>query len=58
MAWHLLNVLGQAVLHLSLPASSTGTTHQEINLHGQASGVYLLRTRSAGSSDLRRLVLN
>ena len=53
-----LNVLGQAVLHLSLPASSTGTTHQEINLHGQASGVYLLRTRSAGSSDLRRLVLN
>ena len=53
-----LNVLGQTVLRLSLPANSTSTVRQAIDLHGQASGVYLLRTRSAGSTDVRRLVLN
>ncbi|MBU6122218.1 Ig-like domain-containing protein [Hymenobacter siberiensis] len=53
-----MNVLGQAVLHLSVPANSTSTIRQAIDLHGQASGVYLLRTRSAGNTDLRRLVLN
>ena len=55
-----LNVLGQAVLHLALPPSSgsAGTTRQAIDLHGQASGLYLLRTRSAGNTDVRRLVVN
>ena len=53
-----LNVLGQSVLQLSLPANSAGTLRQALDLRGQASGVYLLRTRSAGYTDVRRLVLN
>lgn len=52
-----LNVLGQAVLHLSLPANPAGTIRQAVDLQGQASGVYLLRTRSAGYTDLRRLIV-
>ena len=54
---NVLNVLGQAVLHLSLPANPAGTIRQAVDLQGQASGVYLPRTRSAGYTDLRRLIV-
>ena len=53
-----LNVLGQSVLHLSVPASSAGTIRQALDLHEQASGVYLVRARSGEYTAVRRLILN
>ena len=49
------NTLGQAVFTTTVPASA-GTTTQAVNLTQLTSGVYLLRVKTAGNLDVRRVV--
>jgi hypothetical protein len=51
-----LNVLGQVVFTSVLPAASSTTTTQTVDLGGLAAGVYVLRVKTAGGLDTRRLV--
>ena len=50
-----LNVLGQVVFTAKIPASSSTTTHP-VNLSGLATGIYLLRVKTEGGLDSRRVV--
>jgi hypothetical protein len=50
-----LNALGQVVLEASLPGAA-GTTAQPVNLSALASGLYVLRVKTAGGVDTRRVV--
>ena len=49
------NTLGQAVFTTTVSASA-GTTTQAVNLTQLTSGVYLLRVKTAGNLDVRRVV--
>ena len=49
------NTLGQAVFTTTVPASA-GTTTQAVNLTQLTSGVYLLRVKTVGNLDIRRVV--
>ncbi|GAB3868846.1 hypothetical protein GCM10028824_14820 [Hymenobacter segetis] len=50
-----LNALGQVVFTATVPASASTAT-QAVNLTQLTSGVYLLRVKTAGSLDTRRVV--
>ena len=50
-----LNALGQAVFTATVPASA-GTATQAVSLPQLTSGVYLLRVKTAGNLDVRRVV--
>ena len=52
-----LNALGQVVFAVTVPASA-GTTTQPVNLTQLASGIYLLRVKTDGGLDTRRVVKN
>jgi pectinesterase len=50
-----LNALGQVVFSAAVPASN-GRTAQSVNLTQLASGVYVLRVKTEGGLDTRRVV--